>query len=101
MNSSFCKPALDGSLNILDIIADHGLHSLMHPLFRYVDTENAQRTIYWGEAVKGFHMATKYLTSFVQSMRLNCTSDAPAVVGILANLGKTYSIALLIRLLTV
>ncbi|KIJ29342.1 hypothetical protein M422DRAFT_269298 [Sphaerobolus stellatus SS14] len=79
-SSTFNRPPLDGSLNLLQIVQYNGKHSPQHPLFRYYE-ETCNHDIVWSEAVVAFRRAAQY---FLQQAPHAPSESKKPVVAILA-----------------
>lgn len=80
---TFKQPPLDGSLLLPEIFDYHAQYSPEHPLFYYVDVDNAPHTIPWAKAVQAFHKAAQ-----IVRQQANEAVETRPVIGIVASAGQ-------------
>lgn len=92
LNSTTFKapPLEDESLTLPELYDWQLSHSPNHPLFIFDEAPGKLKTIYWAEAVRGFHRAAHYVASlFPASVRQDALEGKSAVIGTLAASGMS------------
>ncbi|KAF8196149.1 hypothetical protein BJ912DRAFT_846943 [Pholiota molesta] len=98
LKSTFIPPLLDGSRDLLQIIAHNAQHNAPYPLFRYASANGAVETITWGGATKAFDVAARFVLDSA-TFKVAEDADAPPVVAILANLDSITYYALVVGIM--
>lgn len=88
-SATFKAPPLEDETHLLPELYDwQHTHSPNHPLFIYDEAPGKLNTIYWGEAVRGFHRAAHYVASlFPSSVAQDAIEGKSVTIGTLAASG--------------
>lgn len=88
-STTFKAPPLDDESHLLPELYDwQRTQSPNHPLFIYDEAPGKLKTIYWSEAVRGFHRAAHFVASlFPSSIAQDAINGKPVTIGTLAASG--------------
>lgn len=64
-SSTFLQPPCEPTLSVPALFDWQGEHAREHPIFLFEEAPGSKRTIKWGEAIQGFHRATRYVRDTV------------------------------------
>ena len=84
-STTFQPPPLDGTLGIPELFDWHGDHSPNHPLFVYTNSDGANVSITWLDAVRAIHKAGHLIRTLAN--KSSSTYARRLVFGIVASNG--------------
>ncbi|KAF8997173.1 hypothetical protein BDQ17DRAFT_1248888 [Cyathus striatus] len=78
-NNAFCRPPLDFSLTLLDMIDYNMLHNPDHPVFQHLNPDGSAHIVPWKRAGAAFYNAARIIQANCKTLQLTNSADTVVV----------------------